>query len=71
MLRKSSYLLASNSVMNMVFYILLSIGRDNFHLRSVVITLLRRKHMMSIGLWNYDVPISKAIASKYVRIIVH
>jgi hypothetical protein len=39
MLRKVSYHLASSSVMNMVFCIPLAIGRDNFHLRSVVITV--------------------------------
>jgi hypothetical protein len=50
MLRKVSYLLASNRVMNMVFSIPLAIGRDIFHLRSVVIISMRRKLMLSIGL---------------------
>jgi Na+/citrate or Na+/malate symporter len=68
---KVSYLLASYSVINMVFCIPLAIDRDNFHIRSVFITSLRRKLMLCIGLWNYYVPISKAIASQYVRIIVH
>jgi hypothetical protein len=50
MLRKVSYLLASSSVMNMVFYIPLAIGRESFDLRSVVIISLRKRLMLSIGL---------------------
>jgi hypothetical protein len=50
MLCKSSYLLASNSVVNMVFYIPLAIGRDNFRLRSIDTISLRSKLMLCIGL---------------------
>jgi hypothetical protein len=66
MLRKVSYLLSLNSVMNMVCYISLDIGRENFHLRSFGIMSLRRKILLPIGLLNFYVPISKAIASQYV-----